>query len=134
MIIIIIIKIYFDAVPFLVKFALGLDNFGAFNFGWSRNERLHKLRYRMHNCHVLQTIPNDILLIHRSPEGWPPLCKYLEKDVPSIPYPHQNKNAALFTTDMMKSTIMSRMVKEMIVIVSCLILLTAVTLYWYFLS
>jgi len=87
----------------------------------------------MHNCHVLQTVPKDVILVHKSLEGWPPLCKYLEKDIPSVPYPHQNKNAAILTTDLMKSPLIRRLVKEMIVIVSCLVLLTGFALYWYYL-
>ena len=85
----------------------------------------------MHNCHVLQTVPKEVLLVHRSPDGWPALCKYLNKEVPSIPYPHQNKNASLFQEDLMKNPLLGKIVKEMIFSASCLVILTGVALYWY---
>ena len=87
----------------------------------------------MHNCHVLHTIPQEKLLVHRSPEGWPRLCEYLEKDLPSVPYPHQNKNAALFNEDLMQQQLFRIIVKEMIISMSCGVVLIGVALYWCYL-
>lgn len=53
-------------------------------------------RYRRHNRDVLdyfKSRPNDLLVMPMSAgAGWPELCGFLGKPVPSIPYPHANKN------------------------------------------
>ena len=28
-------------------------------------------------------------------EGWGPLCKFLEKEIPDVPFPHKNKQASV---------------------------------------
>jgi hypothetical protein len=38
-------------------------------------------------------VPADRLLVHRSAEGWGPLCAHLGAPVPDVPYPHLNTSA-----------------------------------------
>ena len=39
---------------------------------------------------VKMNVPNDRLLIHKSIDGWEPLCKFLDLPVPDEPYPRIN--------------------------------------------
>ena len=117
---------------FSVGFAFGIEGSRSMMKGWSANERLYKLKYRMHNAHVIQTMSEDVMLVHRSADGWPSLCQYLDKDIPDLPYPHQNKNARLFDEDLMKSPLMSKIVKEMLFFWACFAILGAVAISWYF--
>ena len=42
---------------------------------------------------VKKTVPKDQLLIHEAKDGWEPLCKFLEVEVPANPYPRVNDTA-----------------------------------------
>lgn len=46
--------------------------------------------YNAHNEWVKKNIPSDRLLIMELGEGWERLCKFLDKPVPSEPYPRVN--------------------------------------------
>lgn len=45
---------------------------------------------------VKRTIPEQQLLIHEAKDGWEPLCEFLNKPVPSTPYPRTNDSADMF--------------------------------------
>lgn len=47
--------------------------------------------YEKHNALVKSIVPSENLLIWDVKDGWEPLCKFLNKDVPDIPIPHENK-------------------------------------------
>ena len=123
---------YLKIVCISVAYAFGIENFTGIGLSWSRNERLYKLKYRMHNAYVLQTVPKDSMLIHQSADGWLPLCKYLDEDVPVVPYPHQNKNASLFHEDLNKSFLLKHIINEMKISLSCLICITGVCSWYYY--
>jgi len=57
----------------------------------ARNDMMCRYWYRRHNAHVLQNAPKDKLLVWDLSDGWEPLCKFLGKPVPSVPFPHSNK-------------------------------------------
>jgi len=40
--------------------------------------------------YVYQEAPKDKLLIYDVKQGWEPLCKFLNKDVPKKPFPRKN--------------------------------------------
>lgn len=42
------------------------------------------------NQAVIDEVPADKLLVHRSPDGWEPLCEFLAVPVPDQPYPRVN--------------------------------------------
>lgn len=44
---------------------------------------------------VIKSVPKDRLLVMRLGEGWGPLCKFLDKPVPSTPFPQANEAEAL---------------------------------------
>ena len=44
-----------------------------------------------HNTYVIATVPKENLLVWNLKEGWEPLCKFLNKPIPSEPIPHDNR-------------------------------------------
>ncbi len=63
----------------------------------SKEELLDTARtlYRDHNEHVRRVCPKDRLLNFRLEEGWGPLCDFLGKTKPEVPFPRLNEGAAL---------------------------------------
>jgi len=50
-------------------------------------------RYRRHNLEVLEYFkdrPDDLLV---TGAGWPALCKFLDKPIPTVPYPRSNRSS-----------------------------------------
>ena len=58
-------------------------------------------RYRIHNHCVKSTVPADKLLVYNVKQGWKPLCEFLECEVPTIAFPHENIKAEITNTVMM---------------------------------
>lgn len=54
-----------------------------------------KRRYDEHNALVRSLVPPDRLLVYRVGDGWEPLCKFLGKEVPDVPFPWNNEAAML---------------------------------------
>ncbi|KAI7882022.1 hypothetical protein K492DRAFT_176543, partial [Lichtheimia hyalospora FSU 10163] len=50
--------------------------------------------YNAHNEWVKKNIPSDRLLIMELGEGWERMCKFLDKPMPSEPYPRVNSTGA----------------------------------------
>jgi len=44
---------------------------------------------------VRRVVPAEQLLVHSAKEGWAPLCRFLDVEIPSIPYPHANEGARI---------------------------------------
>lgn len=44
-----------------------------------------------HNEHIRSHVPKERLLEFDPKDGWEPLCKFLEKDIPNEPFPFVNK-------------------------------------------
>merc|ERR1712187_847367 len=44
-------------------------------------------RYEAWNAEVERTVPKDKLLVFSADQGWEPLCKFLGKPIPSVPFP-----------------------------------------------
>ena len=55
-------------------------------------------RYRIHNHHVKSTVPADKLLVYNVTQGWKPLCDFLECEVPTVAFPHENIKAEIIGT------------------------------------
>lgn len=49
-------------------------------------------KYTDHIEEVKKEIAPDRLLLHDARDGWKPLCEFLDKEIPSKPYPKRNKN------------------------------------------
>lgn len=46
--------------------------------------------YREHYAMVRRVTPKEKLLEYRLGEGWEPLCRFLGKEVPDVPFPKVN--------------------------------------------
>ena len=46
--------------------------------------------YQQHIEEVKRTVPSDQLLIYEVKDGWEPLCLFLDRPIPSVPFPHSN--------------------------------------------
>ena len=51
--------------------------------------------YLAHNEKIKRITPKDRLLVFKLEDGWEPLCAFLKKPVPSVPFPRVNETAAL---------------------------------------
>lgn len=61
-----------------------------------KKEMLAKARdkYREHYALVRRVTPPGMLLEYRMGDGWEPLCEFLGKQVPDVPFPRRNDEAA----------------------------------------
>lgn len=50
-----------------------------------------KQGFLAHNQHIRSVVPAERLLVWHPKDGWGPLCKFLEKDVPAEPLPKVNE-------------------------------------------
>ena len=58
---------------------------------WSNREKLRQ-GYLDHYAHVRKVVPAERLLEFQAKDGWAPLCKFLDKPIPTdAPYPHVNE-------------------------------------------
>lgn len=61
------------------------------------NERAWLERYRRHEADALQYFqdrPGDLLVVNwEEGDGWPELCRFLDRPMPVGPFPHLNKRA-----------------------------------------
>jgi len=69
------------------KMILGPD--GAFQGAVTDQERMKK--FNEWNQSVIDYVPEDRLLVYQVKEGWEPICKLLDKPIPSISFPYKNK-------------------------------------------
>jgi hypothetical protein len=51
--------------------------------------------YRKHYADIRRTIPKERVLEYELGSGWGPLCKFLDKDVPDVPFPHLNEGQTI---------------------------------------
>lgn len=54
-----------------------------------------RIVYDRHHCNIRQRVAPCKLLEYRLGEGWEPICKFLEKPVPDLPFPWLNEGEAL---------------------------------------
>ena len=72
--------------------AYGLINNPQFSTAWRAKA---KDGYLAHNEMVKRVTPKDRLLLFQLEEGWGPLCKFLGKPIPNVPFPRVNETAAV---------------------------------------
>ncbi|KAM0270678.1 hypothetical protein ACHAPA_003153 [Fusarium lateritium] len=67
--------------------------------GWSGapspDETVENLKsaYVRHNQYIRDNVPAEKLLDLKLSDGWGPLCEFLGKEVPDVPFPHVNDSA-----------------------------------------
>jgi hypothetical protein len=86
----IIVKHCFNVQEHQTNYAL-VNNSTYFD-AWRANA---KSAYWAHNEMIKRITPKDRLLLFQLDEGWDPLCKFLDKPVPDIPFPRVNETAAV---------------------------------------
>lgn len=69
-----------------------LMNNPAYFEQWRQNA---KAMYLAHNAEVKRVTPPERLLLFKLEEGWEPLCKFLGKPVPDVPFPRVNDTEAV---------------------------------------
>ncbi|KAF3352714.1 hypothetical protein VdG1_08880 [Verticillium dahliae VDG1] len=72
--------------------------------GWTRSNDLGDLvsrtreLYDRHNDGIQRLVPAEQLLVYKLGDGWQPLCEFLGRDIPEVPFPHGNEAAELRRT------------------------------------
>jgi len=70
-----------------------------FHAGWFRAYTVEdamanaRERYREHNETIRKMVPPERLLEFKLADGWGPLCEFLGKEVPDVPFPRVNEAA-----------------------------------------
>jgi hypothetical protein len=60
-------------------------------FGNRMDDRNHVIEcFERHNQAVIDSVPEEQLLIYRPGDGWDPLCEFLQQPVPDTDYPKVN--------------------------------------------
>ncbi|PGH00649.1 hypothetical protein AJ80_09139 [Polytolypa hystricis UAMH7299] len=82
---------WFDTFYFSRFFPLAQAlEFGPFGpDGFNDPKRCKEIYVQMHE-EVRRMVPKDRLLEFQLKEGWEPICQFLEKEIPSGPFPHIN--------------------------------------------
>ena len=85
--------------PSFVKRMADVGNFiVSVQSGYGRNIDEVRVRsknaYRHHYRDVKEMVPGERLLNFRLQDGWKPLCEFLGKEEPGVPFPHENEKAA----------------------------------------
>ncbi|EGU77498.1 hypothetical protein FOPG_08580 [Fusarium oxysporum f. sp. conglutinans race 2 54008] len=81
-----------------------VENLQKMLLGWTRSqnvdEAISNLRviYDRHNDTVKELVPPENLLLYKLGSGWEPLCEFLGRDVPDVPFPRVNEGSALART------------------------------------
>nr|XP_039273574.1 uncharacterized protein LOC120347597 [Styela clava] len=89
-----------------------------------------KKRYRDHNTSVLQRAPKDRLLKMNLSDGWEPLCKFLGKPIPNVPFPHKNKKRSVIEEINKKSPFARHIKREMSIAIFVISVLLAVGVFF----
>lgn len=67
---------------------------GERTFAGRIEDRAHAIDvFDRHNRQVIDAIPNERLLVYRPGDGWEPLCRFLDCDVPASDFPRLNDTA-----------------------------------------
>jgi len=62
---------------------------GAFGGAKTDEEKMQK--FNDWNQSVIDYVPKDRLLVYKVSEGWDPICKFLNVNIPDISFPYKNK-------------------------------------------
>ena len=86
--------------PTARKFDYVVDSFhtaagGSIN---PKSTYVTRKRYRIHNHRVKSDVPADKLLVYNVKEGWKPLCDFLECEIPTVAFPHENVKGEITQT------------------------------------
>ena len=71
---------------------------------------------------ILQEAPKDKLLVFNVKEGWEPLCKFLEKEIPDKPFPRKNIGGKGYLSEEYMRQFERQVMKEAFILVVVLLL------------
>ena len=71
---------------------------------------------------ILQEAPKDKLLVFNVKEGWEPLCKFLEKEIPDKPFPWKNIGGKGYIPEDYMRRFERQVMKETFILVVALLL------------
>lgn len=74
--------------------------------------------YRAHNAAIRAAVPKERLLEYELGSGWEPLCNFLGKPIPDVPFPHWNESRMLKTAF---ETAIARAFRRSLFNVSCVV-------------
>jgi Sulfotransferase domain len=69
---------------------MGIAVLGKAGFTAAQDHEALAKAFEAHNYAVRAGLPKDRLLVYEVKDGWTPLCKFLDKPVPSEPFPKTN--------------------------------------------
>lgn len=85
--------------------------------------------YKQLHQEVRDMVPKEKLLEYKLGDGWEPLCQFLNKDIPNVPFPFINEsNEFQERVNLMEQQAMTRAAKRIIPVVAAV----ALVLAWYF--
>ena len=100
--------------------------FGSMN---PKNTCVFRKRYRMHNHRVKSIVPPEKLLVFNAKQGWKPLCDFLDCEVPTSAFPHENVKGRLLKEIFQKTRYGQQVQREIqrtvFVIVSVIVVILA---------
>ena len=94
---------------------------GAFKNAKTDEDKMK--RFNEWNQSVIDNVPKDRLLIYKASEGWEPICRFLNVDVPDIPFLIKNK-----TKNMGRMSIFINFM--FIILVVAIISIIASSIFW----
>ncbi|XP_077972698.1 uncharacterized protein LOC120338670 [Styela clava] len=97
----------------------------------SRDEQILRKTYREHNRIVQEKAPKDRLLVFNLSDGWKPLCKFLEKDIPDVSFPYSNKGSP-FEDPSVAPLLFRRLDQELYFLISFLVIIVDIIIVFLF--
>ncbi|XP_039255803.2 uncharacterized protein LOC120332591 [Styela clava] len=85
------------------------------------DDRARKL-YKDHTADVIKEAPPGQLLVYNVNEGWGPICKFLGREVPDIPFPHLNKKGEIAEKRLKNDSYIKNMYIEMYTVLALIFL------------
>ena len=82
---------------------------------------------------TFQAAPKDKLLVFNLSSGWEPLCEFLGRPVPSVPFPHLNKDGRLFEDVVPNHPVTKQIEKELLAVLG-ISSLTALYILYHFMT
>lgn len=68
---------------------------GMSHFRRCKNREDFLQAYLDWNEEVRRNVPSERLLVFNVKEGWAPLCRFLGKEIPDVPFPHANDSVVV---------------------------------------
>lgn len=96
-----------------------LGSRGAFGGAKTDEEKMQK--FNDWNQSVIDYVPKDRLLVYKVSEGWDPICKFLNVNIPDISFPYKNK-----TKNMGHMSRFINMIFIIIIIISIIMIISSV--------